>query len=177
MIEKTAKKKVLFISSAIAFIAIFIGFSFIHKPFISKKVSLKNRIVEERKRNLYLAQIKLLKERVDFYEKRLPEQKSVSWLLDEVSRIASENGLELLFLKPETPEDQANFIKLPIRIEANSTYHGLGKFLSNLESSKKFIKVENIQLRRVEEEVQGEKRGVSFKVRANILVSSIILKD
>lgn len=177
MIEKTAKKKVLFISTAVAFIAIFIGFSFIYKPFISKKVSLRTRITEERKKNLYLAQIKLLKEHVDFYEKRLLEQKNVSWLLDEISRLASENGLELLSLKPESPEDQTGFIKLPIRIEANLTYHGLSRFLSNLESSKKFIKVENLQLKRIEEVVQEGGKPESFKVRANILVSSIILKD
>lgn len=176
MIEKTVKKKILFISAAVFFLAIFIGVAFIYRPFISKKIFLKNKIVEERKRNLYLAQIKLLKEHVDFYEERLPEQKSVSWLLEEVSRLASENGLNLISIKPEAQEDKGGFIKLPIRIKANLTYHVLGKFLSNLESSKKFIKVENIQLRRVEE-VRGDKKDKSFKVSADILVSSIILKD
>lgn len=176
MIEKAAKKKILFISAAVALLAVFIGVAFIYGPFISRKVGLRNRIIEERKRNLYLAQIKILKEHVNLYEERLPEQKSLSLLLDEVSRLASESGLEIISIKPEPPEDKGRFIKFSIRLKADLTYHRLGSFLSKFESSKKFIKIENIQLRRVEE-AQEEKMGKAFKVSADILVSSIILKD
>lgn len=176
MIEKNAQNKIFFISGSIIFIVIFIGTVFIYKPFILKKEGLKNKIQEETKRNLYLAQIKLIKEHVDLYEKRLPERKSVSWLLEEVSRIASESALELISIKPEGPEERGNFTKLPIRIEAHSTYHELGKFLSQLESSKKFFKIEDLQLKRVEEE-GGKDTAKSFKIRANILMSSIILKE
>jgi len=58
--------------------------------------------------------------------------------------------------------------KLPLVLEAKATYNQLGEFISKLESSRQFILVEEMNLKKEEGKIGSSD---AIKVRANLTVS------
>ncbi len=60
-----------------------------------------------------------------------------------------------------------------------STYHQLGKFISRIESSEKFLRVELIEIKRLDLDENFDKNATelrSFDVKSRIIISTIVLK-
>ncbi len=95
----------------------------------------------------------VLKEKADFVEKSLPNEKEIPGLLEELSRIAEESNVKILKIKPQeiagvTPQVSSNlpYIEQPISIEAKSGFHELGRFLENLENLNRFVKIRQLNI-------------------------------
>lgn len=181
--KKTEKKKInknVIKSAIIVIITLFIAVVFIYVPFVNKTKSLRSNILQERDRNVLIGKIKALSKHLKVYSKRIPDTRGVSWLLSEVSDMASKENIEISSIKPGTPEDHGAYTKLYVVLDTVSTYHQFGKFISRIESSEKFLRIESVGMKRLELDGGFSEEGAQFKafdVKSNIVVSTIVLKE
>ncbi|MBU1912085.1 MAG: type 4a pilus biogenesis protein PilO, partial [Candidatus Omnitrophica bacterium] len=178
---KTKKREInpsskLFIATAvIAVLTLVTGIVFIYAPFADRNKSLRADILRERDKNILVGKIKALGKHIKVYNKRIPESGGVSWLLGEISNMASKERIEVSSIKPGNPEDYGLYTKLSVVVEIASTYNQLGSFVSGIESSEKFLKVETINIKRMDLDEKFDKGSGKFKafdVKANIVIST-----
>ena len=131
--------KIVILHVAVVIIAFAVGFLFIYRPFLNKNRALRAQILQERERNILVGKIRALGKHLKVYEDMLPEQKNVSWLLATVSDMASKENIKVSSVKPGELEDRGLYNKLYVVLDVISAYHQLGKFISRIESSEKFL--------------------------------------
>ena len=130
-------------------------FIFISRPKFKEIKKLDDEIVKAREelqetqkiariKDKLIEEINALREGINYYERRIPGEKAISWLLIELSRVARQTGIKYLSISPQPEEKKESYIRVPIRIEILCGYHSLGKFLSKIENSQRFMSVENI---------------------------------
>lgn len=172
--------KIILITSVLIIVTFAIGVVFIYFPFLNKSRSLRNDILTERDRNVLAGKMRALGKHLKVYKERIPKEGSVSWLLNEVSDMAAKENVEISSIKPGAPEDRGQYIKLYVAMDAICTYYQLGRFTSRVESSRKFLRVESVHMKRLdlEEEFKDKKAGFeAFDIKANITISTIVLKE
>ncbi len=104
--------------------------------------------------NDFKKKIDAYKEKVNYYERRLPAEHQIPSLLENLSSMAKNSGIKILGITPiqisakEQAAQRAKVYKeIPIQVSAKSGYHELGTFLSNLERADRFMKVVDIEIR------------------------------
>lgn len=178
--EKQAGNKLIVISAIIMILILVIGALFIYAPFTHKNKSLRIDILRERDKNVLVGKIKALSKYIKVYDKRIPDAEGVSWLLSEISSMASKERIEISSIKPGNPEDFGLYAKLSVIVDIASDYNQLGKFIAKIESSEKFLKVESIDIKRMDLDEKFEKGSGKFKafdIKADIVISTIIQKE
>lgn len=94
----------------------------------------------------YKAQMVQLEQLVDTQLKQLPNTHEVAGLLDDISFIATDNGLKLNRINWE-PEIKHEFsTELPMRIEVVGTYHEIGKFTADMAALPRIVILESFTL-------------------------------
>jgi len=88
--------------------------------------------------------------------KKIIRENQFSSLLQDISKIANNNEVRILQVKPlrqVQPGNQDNKVKVPdkftpisIALELTSGYHNLGKFINGLENLESFVKVQEIKI-------------------------------
>ena len=179
--EKKTWNKIVMVSAAIILIVVAISVMFIYVPFAEKNKSLRSDILTERDKNVLIGKIKALGKHLKVYDQRIPEYGGVSWLLGEVSNIASKEKVEISSIKPGSPEDYTLYTKLFVIVDVSSSFNQLGKFIARVESSEKILKIESVSMRRMDID-EGFDKGSSgkfkaFDVRANIVISTVVSKE
>lgn len=160
---KQNPKQMAMAAAAAAFIALVVYLNFILVPQVSgtfKSVVNMNKAQSELKAaQTDAARIPRLKEsmasfeeKVNKYEKMLPAQQEIPSLLENLSGMAKDSNIKIVGIMPVSAKEEKAakeqiYKEQPILISAKSGYHELGRFLSNLESSDRFIKVADIQIK------------------------------
>lgn len=178
--EKKKLNNIVILSAVIIIVTLVTGTAFICLPFLNKNKSLRAEILHERDRNVLVGKIRALGKHLKVYNKRIPAQRGVSWLLSVVSDMASKEQIELSSIKPGAPEDRGSYTQLYVILETISTYHQLGRFLSRVESSEKFLRVEDINIKRLDLDgdfKEGTTKFKTFDVKGHIVISTIVLKE
>jgi type IV pilus assembly protein PilO len=90
-----------------------------------------------------LVELELL---VDTQLKQLPNTHEVAGLLDDISFIATDNGLKLnrIHWEAETPHEFST--ELPMRIEVAGTYHEIGKFTAAMAALPRIVILDSFTL-------------------------------
>lgn len=179
-IEIKKGNKLVIVSAVIIISALAIGAMFIYTPFNNKSRSLREDILKERDKNILIGRIKALNKHLKIYDKRIPEAGGVSWLLSEVSNIASKERIDVASIKPGNPEDYGLYTKLFVIVDAVSDYNQLGKFIASVESSEKFLKIESVNIKRMDLDESFKTTSSKFRafdVNANIVISTIVPKE
>lgn len=178
--EKKSLNKMVVINVVILAFVLVTGTVFIYNPFMHKNKSFRADILIERDKNLLIGKIKALNKYLKVYDKRIPEGAGVSWLLGEISNMASKEHIEVSSIKPDNPEDYGLYTKLFVIVDMATTYSQLGRFIAGIESSEKFLKVESADIKRMDLDENFEKGSDKFKafdVKANIVISTIVSKE
>ena len=181
--EKTKNKKpssVLILSIGIVAVTFIVGTIFIYIPFINKDKSLRNQILYERDRNLLLGNIRALGKHLEVYKKRIPESRGISSFLSEVSDIATREQIDIASIKPDVPEENNLYTKLSVILDTVSSYDQLGKFLSRIEASKDFMRIESINIKRLDSDGESDEHREKFRpfdVKSHIVISTVVLKE
>lgn len=124
-----------------------------------KLVALKQAAVEVDKLKLELAESEeKLKQVLSF----LPDQKEIPGLLDNISQLGAEVGLENILFQPQPEQPREFHAAIPIRLDIVGTYHELGVFLDRLSKLNRILKVENLNLTR-------QKDGSDLQVGATVV--------
>ncbi len=94
------------------------------------------------------------REKVEYYEKRLPVEQEIPSLLENLSSMAKSSNIKIIGITPLPllPKDMLAqkgkiYKEIPILINAKSGYHELGTFLNKLENADRFMKVVDIEIK------------------------------
>lgn len=117
---------------------------------IAKEEELKS---EYRRKAFQVASLDALRKQMADVEERfaelltqLPTDKEVPGLLEDITEIGREAGLEfnLIALQPERKEQF--YVELPIRIMVRGNYHQMGEFVSGVAAIKRIVTLHNFSL-------------------------------
>jgi len=179
-IENEKWNKIIIINSVIAALVLTVSITFIYKPFADKSKAIRADILKERDKNILIGKIKGLSKHIKIYDKRIPDAESVSWLLSIVSNMASKEFIKISSITPGESEDFGLYTKLSVVVDMTVTCNQFGKFISAIESSEKFLKIESVNMKRLDFEEKTEKDFGKFKafdIRANVVISTIVRKE
>ena len=95
--------------------------------------------------------------------RQLPNKNEVAGLLDDISFIATDNGLKLNRINWEAEVKHEFSTELPMRIEVVGTYHELGKFTADMAALPRIVILESFQLNQSRD--QDELIGMSMQAK------------
>ena len=100
---------------------------------------------------------KFKKETADMKSKRqkaleqLPNEKDIDRLLEDISSLAIESGLEILLFKPE-PEVKRNFYaEIPVELKLSGSYHDLALFYDKIANLPRIVNVSELLIEKPQE--------------------------
>lgn len=142
------------------------GFNKSGAEIIRLKKDLDNFKTETKKiRELESKQVPSLKPA--FKEKKIISESQFSSLLQDISKIANNNEVRILQIKPTRQALSGNkdgkvkapdkFSTILISLELVSGYHNLGKFINGLENLESFVKVQEIKIAPQEDNYLNQK--------------------
>jgi len=110
---------------------------------------------------------------VSMLEALIPQSEEVSALLNDVSRVARETGVENASLRPEADEAGEFYTKESYAMEVYGEYHDIGRFLASIASLSRIITPVNLELSRFE----GNRSGLDMEapVTASLQIQTYIL--
>lgn len=153
--------KALIIIGPIALMSILFYF-FVYQSQETKLRKLKNTVAQEEKK---LASLKQAAAQVETLEKTLaeaeaefmkvaallPDQKEIPSLLENISEIGAEVGLENILFQPQGEQARDFYASIPVRLDLAGSFHKLGIFFDTISKLNRILKVENIALTRQRE--------------------------
>ena len=154
LIKLSRKTWLFFVLPAVGIVILFV---FLSKPKLKKIEELTGQIVQEkvnlvqlekiaRTKDVLMQEVSKMREEIDYYEKRIPSEKGTSWLLMELSRIARETGIRYVSIVPAEEKKEESYVRIPIQVQIKCGYHSLGRFLSRIENSQRFMTVDNLTI-------------------------------
>ena len=187
-LNKDEKKTRILIIAVSAFLLV-MHFNFFLGPQITRltgvlsRMGTTNRDLRIAKTDIskideFKANIEAYREKVEYYEKRLPTEQEIPSILADLSNMAKSSNIKILSITPipvSAPFKEAKETKgriyqeRPILINAKSGYHELGQFLSNLENADRFMKIVDIDVKA--NKVTPKKHDVELIVSTFILLN------
>ena len=96
-------------------------------------------------------QVEMYNKKIGQYEKTLPTKEGIPSLLENLSEMAKSANMRIVGIVPVDHNEPAAsgraYKEMPIKIIAKAGYHELGRFLSSLENSDRFMKVIDMLVR------------------------------
>lgn len=121
---------------------------------VEKEIAKEQELKDEYRRKAFqVASLDALRKQMADVEGRfaelltqLPTDKEVPGLLEDITEIGREAGLEfnLIALQPERKEQF--YVELPIRIMVRGNYHQMGEFVSGVAAIKRIVTLHNFSL-------------------------------
>lgn len=114
--------------------------------------SLTARIEQERAKLAQLDQLKAEAERLEqellAKKAQLPAKPEAIALLERISDLATQMGLNVKLWKPGEPvtDDSKLYVKLPVSVELAGEYHTVGRFFDRVQNSSRLMSVFNLQM-------------------------------
>lgn len=78
----------------------------------------------------------------------LPDKKEIPALLDAISQLGAQVGLENILFQPQPEQAHEFYAAIPIRLDLVGSYHTLGAFLDSLSKLNRILKVDNLSMGR-----------------------------
>jgi type IV pilus assembly protein PilO len=156
----TAQKALIFL---LTYLVLCVGFYYVkYKPQSENLAALKTSIEAQEKKLVELkkaaAQAQALEAEVAKMEEEfnqllalLPDQREIPGLLDSISRLASQAGLEQVSFQPQPEQPMDFYAVIPVRLELVGSYHQLGVFFDRVSKLDRIVKFDNLSLTRLKE--------------------------
>lgn len=106
----------------------------------------------------------------DRLEEQLPEEREIPVILEDIARVANRCGVTLSEFKPLNPVPSGFTNEIPISFKITSGYHQLGRFLTEIASLSRLLKVSKLNLTPYRER---DSEVVSLK--ADFIVSAYVI--
>jgi type IV pilus assembly protein PilO len=144
----------------VTFLIVGSGFYFLkYKPETDRIRSLKGNIAQQEKRLSELKQasiqVEVLKKElaeseIEFAQllSMLPDQKEIPGLLDSVSQLGAQVGLENILFQPQPEQPHEFYAAIPVRLDLLGSYHKLGTFFDKISKLNRILKVDNLSISR-----------------------------
>ena len=79
---------------------------------------------------------------------QLPDRKEIPALLETISQLGAQVGLENILFQPQPEQIFEFYAVIPIRLDLLGTYHKLGVFFDSMSKLNRILKVENLAITR-----------------------------
>lgn len=143
----------------------------------------KLRVVRLREKSNEYEEIKkeyeIMKSELSFLESQLIGRKEIPSFFSELSLRGKTYGIDYVKIVPEKIISGKYYDRVPVGIELYSTYHALGKFLSDIARRPRMssLTVENIEMKGIESEKTSNLEGQSHTIGVNLLMFIYNKKD
>ena len=77
----------------------------------------------------------------------LPEEKDVAEILRRVQGLATQSNLAIQRFTPQAQKQQSLYAELPYKLQAQGTYHDLGRFFDRISKFHRIINVSEISIK------------------------------
>lgn len=100
---------------------------------------------------------KFRKETADMKSKRqkaleqLPNEKDIDKLLEDISSLAIESGLEILLFKPQQEVKRNFYAEIPVELKLSGGYHDLALFYDKIASLPRIVNVSDMLIEKPQE--------------------------
>ncbi|NLI81690.1 MAG: type 4a pilus biogenesis protein PilO [Deltaproteobacteria bacterium] len=152
-----AQKVLLFVMTILVLGAAF--YFITYKDLTLQADRVKRNVAEQEKRLATLKQavarvdslkIEIAQAEADFENllRLLPDQKELPGLLESVSELGAQVGLENILFQPQPEQLREFYAAIPVRLDLIGTFHELGVFLDKVSKLDRILKVENLSLTR-----------------------------
>jgi len=95
----------------------------------------------------FQAQVTELEQRLEGLKAVLPEEKDVAEILRRVQGLATQSNLAIQRFTPQPQKQQAMYAELPYKLQAEGTYHDLGRFLDRISKFHRIINVSEMSIK------------------------------
>ena len=95
----------------------------------------------------FQAQVSELETRLEGLKAVLPEEKDVAEILRRVQGLATQSNLAIQRFTPQTQKQQSLYAELPYKLQAEGTYHDLGRFFDRISKFHRIINVSEISIK------------------------------
>lgn len=89
-------------------------------------------------------EVRRLEERLAEARKKLPEQDEIPLLLQKISDLGKEAGLEFLLFRPGTPVPKDFYAEVPLELQISGGYHDLATFFDKVGRLDRIVTIEDI---------------------------------
>lgn len=89
-------------------------------------------------------EVRRLDERLTEAKKKLPEQDEIPSLLQKISDLGKEAGLEFLLFRPGTPVPKDFYAEVPLELQISGSYHDLATFFDKIGRLDRIVTIEDI---------------------------------
>src|SRR5690554_6690767 len=95
------------------------------------------------------AKVAELQQAIAFFESKLPQEREVGSVLDEVSQIALANSLQTRTFRTLKAERHANYSEQPIEMTLTGDFNGFYSFLLQLEKLPRITRILQMNLKKI----------------------------
>jgi len=95
----------------------------------------------------FQAQVTELEQRLEGLKAVLPEEKDVAEILRRVQGLATQSNLSIQRFTPQPQKQQQLYAELPYRLQAEGTYHDLGRFFDHISKFHRIINVSEVSIK------------------------------
>lgn len=122
------------------------GYNTLYMPKQAQIRAIRGEFAEEQTNQRTRAEIAGLLDRIAQYRSRLPEEPEPSWLVREAVAIAEQSGAQVTSITHDNPQTLGQFTRLAVNLQLNISYHQVGAFVDALERSRRFIRVDGVNI-------------------------------
>jgi type IV pilus assembly protein PilO len=154
---KVGLREIIFLSIMLGLLA---AAFFVFQKSSARREALKSEILVRQKALMDLKQsttgiedlnrkIAELKQAITFFESKLPQEKEIDKILNEVSQMAEANALKTRTVKTLRSERGGGYSEQPIEIVLAGDFNGFYSFLLQLEKLSRITRVTNMELSKI----------------------------
>ena len=161
-------QQVLMIGLLIFATVLFLGGKVIYKQSIKQLIELKKereQVALENKVGKVLSELQQIREKQRVI-------KESSQFLSEIAKFSAMLNMKMVSISAGTIEKRSAYVKIPINLELDTTYHQLGSFISKLENEELFINIEKLDINLPDELTKDKVR-----ILASMTLSTFYLED
>ncbi|MCG3176042.1 MAG: hypothetical protein MOGMAGMI_00980 [Candidatus Omnitrophica bacterium] len=168
-IPESSKPKAVAVVLAVVMAGLLLSRTLVFDPVDKKRRVLSAQAATETRRQELLYQIIGVEKNLAAYKGAVPQRREISWLIEEMNRIAADSSITLITVAPMGDEKIGEHWRSSLRLEARVGYHDFGAWVARIESSEPFIKINSARLETIPEQQRQADGGGPLK--ATLFVS------
>ncbi|GMT41939.1 MAG: pilus assembly protein PilO [bacterium] len=113
---------------------------------INAKQEVQKKQVLERRLPEFEKEIKTKDYELSLLRRQLPEEKEIPDLIDQVSNLGTQSGLEFITFKPLSETDRDFFAEVPVELKIIGKFHNLLAFFDRISRLPRIVTIKNLDI-------------------------------
>jgi type IV pilus assembly protein PilO len=138
---------------------------------VQKKQALERRLPE------FEMEIKRKDYELTLLRRQLPEEKEIPDLIDQVSNLGTQSGLQFLTFKPKQEQIKDFYAEVPVELKIQGKFHNLVAFFDRISRLPRIVTISNlsiVQSKVAEKKGQAKGSGKLIEAKCNAITFRFI---